>query len=144
MQASFAPIAKQLDKALTEAKTRLQDEGVEIRDRSNRSGFDKSGYGVPSWSFEFERRCEGGRFIGRIAAQVRYEESLFQGKPGQLEATWTSEVFQPASLSAIKNQESSPLSISSVSPATFLDLIREMLQKAEAALPQWFVASRDA
>lgn len=58
LQAHFAGPAKTLDDALESARPTLLTLGITIRDHSNRSGFDWSGYGTPSWRFAFESRGE--------------------------------------------------------------------------------------
>jgi len=63
VRSHFAGFAHVLDLALEEARPSLAADGVTVYDHSNRTGFDKSGMGNPTWEYEFERRQEAGSFV---------------------------------------------------------------------------------
>ncbi|HYP51489.1 MAG TPA: hypothetical protein VEQ34_11160, partial [Pyrinomonadaceae bacterium] len=93
VEASFRPLERKLDAMLEEARARLNDEGIAVRDESNRTGFG-GGFSDFVWAFDFEKREDYGSEIKRAKARLWYFEPDMKGEPRKIEVTSVAEIFQ--------------------------------------------------
>ncbi|MDQ3800347.1 MAG: hypothetical protein M3384_12925 [Acidobacteriota bacterium] len=93
-EASFRPIERMLDAMLEESRANLVNEGILLREDSNRTGFGGHSYPAFIWSFHFEKRQPYGSEIKRATAQLTYRETLAEGEPQKMEVTSYAEIFQ--------------------------------------------------
>lgn len=130
VRACFDRVAAVLDEALDIARPRL--DGVRIDDRSNRAGFDPSGYGRPEWSYRFERRSDVDP-IRSVSVTIRYVEPIVEGAVGELTCVRVADFFhRGAPISIEKSTEQLPLSLDDVAGEGLFRLLASTLH----ALPQ--------
>jgi hypothetical protein len=89
---SFARAAAVLDDALSRFMTLHGGGDIAVDDRSNRTGFDWSGFGRPEWSYVFRREWASGSLIVKNEAWIRYVESI-EPLPPAISAEWIGDVF---------------------------------------------------
>ena len=137
VRSAFKRATGQLDHALTMARPHLLTQGISIRDFSNRSGFDKSGFGQPSWSYDFERRSASASPICRVSVSVSYDEPILEGERAILQAQLTVSVFHlGAATSLFQYQSDPPLSLSEISKRGLLVWILRTLEEGTTQLPE--------
>jgi len=136
LQAHFAGPAKTLDDALESARPTLLAWGITIRDHSNRSGFDWSGYGTPSWRFAFEARGESASPVTSVTVTIAYEEPLERGKVAELRTKVVAEVFYlGVSTSMFRWARDLPMTLDDVSGERMLAAITNAIDEALTHVP---------
>lgn len=102
LRASFARVSATLDEAVRLAQHDLGDPSAQVRDDSNRSGFDKA----PTWYFLYDVRLEfrhASESIERASARLTFFEPPLQGDPAEVQLEGLAERFYPgASTSLLK------------------------------------------
>lgn len=93
VEASFRPVERMLDTMLEEARTCLDQEGIAVRDDSNRSGFGH-GFSYFVWAFNFEKREAFGSEIKRATARLWYFEPALEEELQTIKVTSVAEIFQ--------------------------------------------------
>jgi hypothetical protein len=135
LKAAFSQAANALDVQLDRARARLASEGVTIEDRSNRTGFDKSGIPYFLWSSWFERRRPQGPEVASALVELTYLEPPEVGGNREISERWVAEVFQPSQVSRIRREGRRSLNYETVVAADMAALVLQSLQKAEYELP---------
>jgi hypothetical protein len=133
---SFDRIAQRLDAALAAARPHLEQRHVLVDDESNRSGFDRSGFGTPSWSFRFQRRSRQCGPVVTATATVAYDER------GGVAAAWIADVFHlgyPWSL--FRDEGDEVLSPETLEGDGLFQTVWRLLASARSALPPEYGAA---
>ena len=122
-----------LDEALAEARSTMSAAGVQITDRSNPSGFDKSGYPCLMWSRMFTREVAEGAVVQRCSCGVTF---LDQGTPAVplVEVSWTAERFQRGKESHFVRKDRSHWKVEELSGERLGHRVLEALRRAQQAL----------
>jgi hypothetical protein len=89
-EVSFRPIERMLD----ESRSNLVNEGILMREESNRTGFGGHSYPAFIWGFHFENRQPFVSDIKRAKVQLTYRETLLEGESQRMEVTTVAEIFQ--------------------------------------------------
>ena len=100
-EAAFRPIERRLDAMLEESRTRLVNEGIVLREDSNRTGFGGHSYPAFIWSFHFEKHQPFGSEIKRAKVQLTYRETFQVEAPHRMEVRSVAEIFQTGKLSRV-------------------------------------------
>jgi hypothetical protein len=140
LKPAFSHAAQALDAQLDRARARLASEGVTIDDRSNRTGFDKSGVPYFLWSWRFERRRPCGAEIASASVELSYLEPPKDSGTREIRERWVGEVFQPvfqpAQVTRIRHEGQSSLSYENVVTGDMASLVVQAIERAEHELPK--------
>jgi len=134
LQSAFAEASRILDAQLERARSRLVAESVTIEDRSNRSGFEKSGFAYFLWSLWFERRQPLGAEIASVSVELAYLEPLDVGSTGDIQQRLVAEIFQTGQLSRIRRESKQTLSFDSIATGDMASLVLHLIDGAEHEL----------
>lgn len=133
---AFARAISVLDPAFELARPALLRHGVSVRSMSNRSGFDKSGFGHPSWRYVFERRSATVSPIVSVAVAVSYDEPIWLSQRGELTAVLTIEVFHlGAAVSLFRAGQPVALSLDGIQREGLLQLVLGALEDGISDIP---------
>jgi len=135
LKTAFCEAARTLDAQLDRARARLVSEGVTIEDRSNRTGFDKSGIPYFLWSLWFGRRRPYGPEIASVLVDLSYLESPEVGGTPEISERWVAEVFQPGQVSRIRREGQRSLSYETIVATDMAALVLQSIERAEHELP---------
>ena len=94
IEASFRRAEQMLDAMLEETRTFFEREGIRLRDCTNRSGFDGSGFPSFHWAYNFEKRTPYGSEIKVAAAGLSYREPVFKDESPTIKVTSGAYIFQ--------------------------------------------------
>jgi hypothetical protein len=136
LKAAFSQAACALDAQLDRARPRLVSESVTIEDRSNRTGFDKSGVPYFLWSLRFERRHPCGPEVASALVWLSYLELPDVGGIREIRERWVAEVFQLGQVSRIRHEGERSLSYENVVAGDMASLVLQAIQRAEHELPK--------
>ncbi len=129
----FSEIAAALDRHLEAARPRLEAERVVIEDRSNRSGFDKTGFPYFLWSVHFTRSQPQGYEVAAARVQLSYLEPE-EGGPHEVRKVWSAEIFSIGQISRARLQGEERLALEEALLVDWADLLLETLSVAEGGL----------
>jgi hypothetical protein len=132
IRASFRRVEAILDKELAAVTVSLTDLEID-ESRSNRSGFDKSGFPYFVWECEFRRDQPFGAEIERVVAIVRYMEPIEERQPGAVKASWRYEIFQRGASSRVDRRGERVVPLADVEANGLEALVRELLSDARQA-----------
>jgi hypothetical protein len=133
---SFARAAAELDGALKRFLETPMAQSVEIDDRSNRSGFDMSGFGQPAWTFVIRKQWERGSLIVKNEAMVSYREPIEVEKGPEVVAQWVAEAFpRGAGWSAFKDKGEVVVSLGHLAGDGLGSVLSLLLAEAEEKTP---------
>jgi hypothetical protein len=135
LKTAFCEAARALDAQLDRARARLASEGVTIEDRSNRTGFEKSGIPYFLWSSWFEHRRPYGPEVASVLVELSYLEPPEVGGTPEISERWVAEVFQPGQVSRIRREGRRSLSYETVVATDMAALVLQSIQRAEHELP---------
>jgi hypothetical protein len=137
VHSAFERVSRQLDPALTAARPHLLTQGISIHDFSNRSGFDRSGFGHPRWSYDFESRSASESPVSKVSVSITYDEPIFEGERAELQARLTVSVFYLGAATSLFQHQSEPsLSLSEISESALLVWILRALEEGTSQLPE--------
>ena len=137
MEASFRAAVHLLDGAVERAEPALERGGIEIIDRSNRSGFDHSGFPSFIWEHDFRHRGALERCV-LLEARARWVEPAARAKlPGQVKVRAGVVVFHPGQAPPLFACEpfSRDVPLDACANGGLLALIQAGLLQATDALP---------
>lgn len=83
-----------LDEMLEETRAFIEREGIKLRDTTNRSGFDGSGFPAFQWTYHFEQRTPFGSEIKVAAAVLLYREPVCKDESPTIEVSSGAYIFQ--------------------------------------------------
>jgi hypothetical protein len=136
LRAAFREAAHALDIQLDRARAQLVSQGVTIEDKSNRTGFDKSGIPYFLWSLWFERRRPCGPELASVSVELSYLEPPEVGGIRDVHERWVAEIFQPGQVSRVRHEGHRSLSYQDVVSGDFASLVEKSIQAAEHELPK--------
>ena len=134
LQAAFSEASRVLDAQLERARTRLASESIAVEDRSNRTGFDKSGIPYFLWSLWFERRQPHGCEVASALVELSFLEPPDAGGKREIEERWVAEIFQTGQLSRIRREGTQSLSFEQVATGDMASLVLHSIERAEYEL----------
>jgi hypothetical protein len=134
LKAAFSQATRALDAQVDGARAQLVSEGVTIEDRSNRTGFDKSGMPLFLWSLWFERRRPRGAEIASASVELSYLEPPEDSGTREIRERWVAEVFQPGQVSRIRHERERSLSFENIVAGDITSLVLQALERAELEL----------
>ena len=134
--ATFARIAAALDAALEHLRSTDSSRDLQIDDRSNRSGFDWSGFGQPRWTYVFRRSWTNGAYRVTNEAEVSYQEPCSVGVSPNVEARWVTDVFAVgAAWSVSKATGTLPVTVLDLVDAGLEAVVKRLLSAASQQTP---------
>jgi hypothetical protein len=92
--ARFREIEAKLDAELNACRRQLETLGFDIRDSSNRSGFDKTGFPYFVWSHSFDLETRAGDLVDLVRVQLEYQQPVVDAQDERLSCTRSHETFQ--------------------------------------------------
>ena len=101
IEASFRRAEQMLDAMLEETRTFIEREGIRLRDSTNRSGFDGSGFPAFQWTYQIEKRTPYGSEIKVAAACLSYREPVCKNQSPTIEVSSGAYIFQICKLSRV-------------------------------------------
>jgi hypothetical protein len=137
MEASFQAAVHLLDGAVERADAALARQGIEIIDRSNRSGFDHSGFPSYIWEHDFRHRGALERCV-LLEARARWAEPVALAElPGQVKVHASVVVFHPGQTPPLfaSHPFSRDVPLDACANGGLLELIQAGLREATGALP---------
>jgi hypothetical protein len=137
IETSFSAATRLLDDALLFASPRLAHRGIEIIDRSNRSGFDRSGYPNYFWEHEFRNRSALEKCV-LLAVRVAWvEPTMLSELPGQVNVRVRVEVFYPGQAPPLFASEpyNRDVPLDACAGSGLLEMIEAGLLEAAGSLP---------
>ena len=133
MRSAFVPVAELLDAKLCECAV---DEGTEVLDRSNRTGFEKSGFGQHSWHYSFVQRRPCGSYMAECTASVWFVEPLHEGALREVSLEWRSEVFAIGSPSWHSEHGRETVALADLPSLDLATATSRLLRLAQSRLPR--------
>jgi hypothetical protein len=94
IEASFRRVEQMLDEMLEETRVFIESESIKLRDSTNRSGFDGSGFPAFQWTYYFEKRTPFGSEIKVAAASLSYREPVYKDQSPTIEVSSGAYIFQ--------------------------------------------------
>jgi DNA-binding cell septation regulator SpoVG len=101
IEASFRRVEQMLDAMFEESHTFFEREGIRLRDSTNRTGFDGSGFPSFQWAYQFEKRTPFGSEIKVAAAVLLYREPVCKDQSPTIEVSSGAYIFQISKLSRV-------------------------------------------
>lgn len=134
IEASFRRVEEALDAAVEESRAHFEREGVGLRDDSNRSGFDGSGFPYFTWAYHFEKREAYGSEVKSAAARLSYREPLYEGEAQRIDVTTVAQIFQIGKQSRVGETEKATYTIERFQSVGLGRVVTECLAAAERVL----------
>jgi hypothetical protein len=130
----FRQVESQLDAALREALPVITDFGCAVREESNRSGIEKSGWPYYVWSycFQFDELLEGQ--IWRAQATASYRDLGDERREQTLDLQWTAEIFSPGAASDFIRKGVSQYPLREIEGERLAEIVEAGLKSAKAVL----------
>lgn len=105
IEASFRRVERLLDAMLGEAAAFLEQEGIDVQDATNRSGFDQGGFPSFVWAYDFNRRRPFGCEIKQASVGLWYREPVYDDDTQSMEVTSVAQIFQIGKLSRVSESQ---------------------------------------
>lgn len=137
IEASFRQVERMLDAMLEESRMYLEREGIDLRDATNRSGFDGSGFPSFSWVYHFEKRMPFGSEIKLAAASLCYREPVYEGETQSIEVTSGAQIFQIGKQSRVNAWEEEVYPIGDFLKMKMDQVIKSCFASAERVLAKY-------
>ena len=138
---SFDRLVRLLDAAIESARPALESASISIRDASNRSCFDMSGWPYCVYDMHFERRYAHGSETALAAAELYFREP-YDSSERTVIARSIAEVFQTGSLSRIREAVDHPIAADRIAEIDLETLVGQLLDEARRALTHHGVRPR--
>lgn len=143
IKAAFAHTLKLLDDRVAALRPALEEAGIDITDRSNRSCFDRSGYPYCLWHLRFERRFPHGSEVALASAELQFLEPLEASTPRELVLSSVAEIFQVGKQSRIEERAEHRVPADAAGEVDFAEAVTRLFNEAVERLQASGVATAE-